>query len=209
MKFNKNKFFRQLHIYLSLFFLPCALIYAISGIAFLCDLEDFGLSHEEFRVEGELTQNNEREILLKILRANDIKIPRDTALREDLNDPGFRMGSLIYSIYAEQSAPSEILIIAEKRNVLGILMGLHENEGRAYFMIAAFGFALVLLMLYISGFVITLLASKKERKIQLLTILCDFVFFAVLGILSAVQGFRFARDSRGFVHKSKKQSKKS
>lgn len=41
---NKNKFFRQFHIYLSLFFLPCAFIFALTGIAYIFGInQDIGL----------------------------------------------------------------------------------------------------------------------------------------------------------------------
>lgn len=32
---NRYKFFRQFHIYLSLFFLPVALLYSVSGLAYI------------------------------------------------------------------------------------------------------------------------------------------------------------------------------
>lgn len=41
---NKNKLFRQIHIYVSLFFLPCAVLFALTGIAYILGADqDTGL----------------------------------------------------------------------------------------------------------------------------------------------------------------------
>lgn len=58
-------------------------------------------------------------------------------------------------------------------------------RAKFYFTAAAFIFAIVLLVLYCSGIMNTLVAMKKERKMQILTIIFGVIFFGILGVLSA------------------------
>lgn len=102
------------------------------------------------------------EIVLEILREKGLKAPSDMHFKQDLHDPGLRAGTLIYSVYVQQITPGELLISTQRRNLLGVLMWLHENEGKFYFTAAAFIFAIALLVLYFSGIIITLVAMKKE-----------------------------------------------
>lgn len=90
---------------------------------------------------------------------------------------------MLYSVYVQQIVPGELS--TQRRNLLGVLMGLHENEGKFYFASAAFIFAIALLVLYFSDIIITLVAMKKERKMQILTIIFGVIFFGILGVLSA------------------------
>lgn len=69
-KFNKNKFFRQLHIYVSLFFLPLALLYALTGISYILDYEqDSGLKTQTYTFEMALEPGKEQEIFNELLRS--------------------------------------------------------------------------------------------------------------------------------------------
>lgn len=48
---NKNKLFRQIHIYVSLFFLPCAVLFALTGIAYILGADqDTGLKVETYKL---------------------------------------------------------------------------------------------------------------------------------------------------------------
>lgn len=37
---------------------------------------------------------------------------------------------MLYSVYVQQITPGELLISTQRRNLLGVLMGLYENEGK-------------------------------------------------------------------------------
>ncbi|TQR40083.1 hypothetical protein DMB95_08605 [Campylobacter sp. MIT 12-8780] len=49
-------------------------------------------------------------------------------------------------------------------------MSLHESKNNSLFDILAIGFGLTLFVLYVSGVMITLFVSKKNRKAQYLAI---------------------------------------
>lgn len=72
---NKNKLFRQVHIYLSLFFLPCAL----TGIAYIFGInQDVGLKVEQYQLSKVIESGKEREVLIEFLKTNDLKVPSNT-----------------------------------------------------------------------------------------------------------------------------------
>ncbi|MCH5337030.1 MAG: hypothetical protein J1D99_06430, partial [Campylobacter sp.] len=68
---NKNKLFRQIHIYLSLFFLPCAFIFALTGIVYIFGInQDVGLKEQSYILEEKIEKGKEIESLLSFLKQN-------------------------------------------------------------------------------------------------------------------------------------------
>lgn len=182
---NKMKFFRLLHIYVSLFFLPMALIYAISGIAYIFGAkDDIWAEKTQYKVNATLIKGQEQELLLDILKEQGIKIPSNTKLRNDRKQGGVSMGGIHYVINAKQEKPDELLITTTTRSWLGDIILLHKDKGGWYFSILAVGFGIALLLLYISGLIITLFASKKDRSSQLIVLALGIIICAVFAYLS-------------------------
>ncbi len=76
---NKNKLFRQVHIYLSLFFLPCALLFALTGIVYIFGInQDVGLKVEQYQLSKVIESGKEREALIEYLKTNGLKVPSNT-----------------------------------------------------------------------------------------------------------------------------------
>ncbi len=76
---NKNKLFRQVHIYLSLFFLPCALLFALTGIVYIFGInQDVGLKVEQYQLSKVIESGKEREALIEFLKTNGLKVPSNT-----------------------------------------------------------------------------------------------------------------------------------
>ena len=79
---NKNKLFRQIHIYTSLFFLPCAVLFAFTGMAYIFGFnQDVGLKTQNYILQKSIEVGKEREALLEFLKENHLKIPSNTELR--------------------------------------------------------------------------------------------------------------------------------
>lgn len=182
---NKNKFFRYFHIYVSLFFLPVTLLYAVSGVSYIFGLkEDTGASKITYTASGiQLPTGDEKGVLLGILKAQGIKIPADTTLRNDKKKGGVSMGGIHYSVNAKQNG-EDLLITATTRSLLGDIILLHKDKGGWYFSILAVGFGVSLVLLYLSGLMITLFASKKDRKSQLAVLALGVLACVVLGYMS-------------------------
>ena len=168
----KNKLFRQIHIYLSLFFLPCAFLFALTGIAYILDFnQDVGLKIEQYKLSKIIENGKEREALLEYLQENGLKIPSNKNIIKS-KDKGITIGGIHYTANIVQSSANEYTITLKTRSLLGDMIMLHKNKGAWYFSILSVAFSVALFVLYISGLMITLFASKKDRNKQ----------FIVLGI---------------------------
>lgn len=182
---NKTKLFRLLHIYVSLFFLPVALLYAVSGVAYIFGVKDDVLATKvKYEANATLVKGQEEELLLGILKEKGIQIPSNTKPRNDRKQGGVTMGSIHYSINAKQQAPGELIITTTTRSLLGDIILLHKDKGNWYFSVLAVGFGVSLLLLYLSGLMITLFASKKDRKSQLIVLTFGVLACTLLGYLS-------------------------
>lgn len=181
---NKNKFFRKFHIYLSLFFLPVALLYAVSGLAYVFGAnQDIFSTKISYKTDLILEKGQEQNEILKFLKENNIKIPSNTTIKADKKQGGFIMGTASYSVNAKQTN-NEVVITTTKRSFLGNIIMLHKDKAGWYFKILSIGFGFSLILFYISGLMITLFANKKERKEQILVLAFGFVICLILGYLS-------------------------
>lgn len=182
---NKNKLFRNIHIYVSLFFLPVALLYAISGVAYIFGAnQDTLATKTTHTVSGvSLEKGQEEQALLEILKAQGIKIPANTKVKADRKQGGFTMGGAHYSVNAKQNA-EELVLATTTRSLLGDIIMLHKDKGEWYFSVLAVGFGAALILLYLSGLMITLFASKKDRQAQLAVLALGIFACILLAYLS-------------------------
>lgn len=61
---------------------------------------------------------------------------------------------------------------------------LHKDKGAWYFSVLSVGFGVSLFLLYISGLMITLFASKKDRKNQILVLIAGILITFILAYIS-------------------------
>ena len=70
---NRYKFFRRFHIYLSLFFLPVALLYAVSGLAYIFGAnQDFMATKNSYKTNLVLQKGAEQEAVLQFLKEQNM-----------------------------------------------------------------------------------------------------------------------------------------
>lgn len=170
----------KVHLYLSLFFLPAALIYAITGSLYLLGIkEEANATIHEIKIK-QLPKGNERETILNILKENNLKIPNDTTLKIMRGNPS--MGSIRYNVMVVKEKDDYVLRVVE-RSLYGILLLLHKGKGGFYFDIIAIGFSISLMLFYISGLIITSFC-KKKRKPALLAFLIGFLVTSIIIFLS-------------------------
>ncbi|ASQ30648.1 PepSY-associated TM helix domain membrane protein [Campylobacter avium LMG 24591] len=179
---NKNKLFRQIHIYISLFFLPLALLYALTGMAYILGFDqDSGLKENTYNVNFEIQEGKEKELVTNFLKENNIKLPKDEIM--EAKDGDFALGSAAYSVELHQNE-GKFMLITKERSFLGNMIMLHKNKVAWYFSVLGIAFGLTLLVLYLSGIMITLVAIKKDRRNQILTILVGFIVTSIVAYLS-------------------------
>ncbi|TKX31666.1 hypothetical protein [Campylobacter aviculae] len=181
---NKNKLFRQIHIYVSLFFLPCALIFATTGIAYIFGFnQDTGLKVQNYKLVRHIEEGKEREALIEYLIENNLKLPSNTNIIKSKNK-GIAIGGIHYSANIAPINENEYLITLKTRSLLGDMIMLHKDKGLWYFSILSVGFGITLFLLYISGIAITLFANKKDRKKQFLILGMGFFVTIILAYFS-------------------------
>lgn len=167
----------QIHLYLSLFFLPMALIYTITGSLYV-----FGVRHEalaevvEIKIFQDIPKGEERAAILETLAANSLRVPKDTEVHFARNR--MIMGDLRYQVTLSKVKEREYILRSINRNFYGVLLSLHRSHGKYYFDILAIGFSIALVLLYLSGFFITAFC-KKDRKGSLIAVVLGFVITAL------------------------------
>lgn len=181
---RKNKIFRQIHIYLSLFFLPCALIFAISGITYILGFnQNIGLKVQTYKLNQYIQKGKEREALIEYLIENKLKLPSNIEPIKSKNK-GITIGTVHYSANIAPINENEYLITLNTRSLLGDMIMLHKDKGLWYFSILSLGFGVTLFLLYISGLIITFFANKKDRKRQLFVLSLGFLITFILAYMS-------------------------
>lgn len=181
---NKNKLFRQIHIYVSLFFLPCAVLFALTGIVYILGADqDTGLKVENYKLVKNIEAGKEKDALIQYLQENNLKIPSNTEVIKG-KDKGVTIGGAHYSANIALIAQNEYAITLKTRSLLGDMIMLHKDKGAWYFSVLSIAFGVALFLLYISGLIITLFASKKDRQKQLATLGAGIVITILLAYLS-------------------------
>lgn len=157
----------KVHLYLSLFFLPAALIYALTGALYIFDVrENADAKIQEFTLPSIPQQGEEQATILSVLHANNLKVPNDTQIR--LQKGNATMGSIAYNVSITTNKQGQAIVRVTDRGLYGILVLMHKAKGKFYFDIIAVGFAISLMIFYLSGLIITSFC-KKKRKEALLT----------------------------------------
>lgn len=180
------KFFRDVHIYLSLFFLPIALMYALTGVLYIFGFnQNSGATQHTYHIKEPVQKGQEVTAMLEFLKENHLEIPSSLETKTTKNG-AISIGSVAYSAHIMQHAENHYSITTTKRSILGNLIMLHKAKAKWYFNILAVGFGLTLILLYVSGLMITLFHSKKNRNIQYATILFGIAISVIIGYLSVV-----------------------
>ena len=185
-----TKLSRLIHIYVSLFFLPMALLFALSGALFIFGVDaEFGAKYQHYTLEKEITKGQEAEAMLEFLHENNIALPKNQPADNKDENVLASLGTLHYNAFIKEISPNVYEISTQKRSFLGVLMGLHEAKDSSIFDILAIGFALTLFVLYITGVIITLLAmSKNKRKSQYLALGAGIFVCVFVGCLKVFAG---------------------
>ncbi|MBF7045987.1 hypothetical protein IY974_05360 [Campylobacter volucris] len=183
---NKNKIFRQIHIYISLFFLPLAFLYAITGFSFLAGIDgDVGSKIQEYKVQAVIQKGAEAEFLIDFLKQNNLALP--SSLEPKFNKKNhniIEIGKLHYSVSIEKINENEYKISTKTRSLLGDMILLHKDKGMWYFSILGLAFALAMIILYFSGLLITLVAIRKDRGKQITVLILGFIVTLTIAYFS-------------------------
>ncbi len=180
-----TKQFRNIHIYLSLFFLPLALMYALTGTLYICGFDqDSGAIKHSYVLNQAFKQEETKDVMLQFLSDNNLKIPSDLTLKTKRG--AATLGNSHYQVSLTKNEDSTYTLTTNERSIIGDMIMLHKAKAKWYFNVLAIGFALTLILLYISGLMITLFNIKKNRTSQIFTILAGLIVSIGVGILSVL-----------------------
>lgn len=178
-----GKKFRLIHIYISLFFLPIALLYAVTGVMLVCGYnQDTGAKKQVFHLLSDFDQNNIAQEVKTLLQNNNIALPSSFEPKK-AKGGGVMYGSGAYNVVVQPGEKGTRVIVTE-RSLIGLTMLLHKGKVMWYFNVLAFGFAFALAILYISGLIIANLGKIKTKAWASVGI--GFLAMIILGYLSVV-----------------------
>ncbi|CAM2858500.1 hypothetical protein [Helicobacter burdigaliensis] len=178
-KLISNKTWMQIHLYVSLFFIPMALIYAITGVGYILDYrQNSGATIQKIEIKQEIPKGSEKEVILNTLKANNLEIPSNTEVR--FFKGAYSMGTLKYQVLLSKDKMGDGYTLSTiDRNFYGVILLLHKAAGKYYFDILAIGFSIALVLLYLSGLFITAFC-KKNQKGAIIATLLGFVITGVV-----------------------------
>ncbi|MDA3967679.1 MULTISPECIES: hypothetical protein [Helicobacter] len=177
-KLISNKSWMKIHLYVSLFFIPMALIYAITGVGYIFDYrQNAGAEINKVAINSEINAEKIQEIMLNTLKENNLAIPSNTEVR--FAKGAHSMGNLKYQVVLLKNKDNEGYTLQTiDRNLYGVVLLLHKAAGKYYFDILAIAFSVALVLLYISGLFITAFC-KKDRKGSMIAVLLGFLVTAL------------------------------
>jgi hypothetical protein len=162
-----TKFWMKIHLYVSVFFMPVAMMFAVTGGLEICGFH--GNSREQ-TIEVPLTQplpediNAQQSFVAEQLKKNNLSVPRGRAqFRRGQFFWGRPTGRNVAMRIAQAGKVAQIRI--EIPSFYNRLALLHEARGGAAFNCLAVGFAIAMIVIYISGIMICWKAVKMRRAI--------------------------------------------
>lgn len=177
-----KSFSRDFHIYVSVFFLPMALLFAITGVAYIFGIHNDVLGKKQtWSIEKNIPKENQLDFLINYMMKNDIPFPKELNPRKDRNG-GVIIGTSNYSLWI--SSQNNITTIQSlKRSFLGNMLMLHFAKGKWFFDVLSVGFGICLVLFYISGVVMTAFVRNKRKQI-LISLGLGIVITLIVGYLS-------------------------
>ncbi|WP_104696890.1 MULTISPECIES: PepSY-associated TM helix domain-containing protein [unclassified Helicobacter] len=177
----KKSLFRKIHIYASVFFLPMAIIFSLTGVLYIFGIDqNYKLEQKKYEIIQKEPVENLQKFVLDFLVENNIPLPSNTELKNGKR--GMSMGSTKYFISIEQK-PNQITIQTNKRSFYGNLMMLHKAKVGKAFQIFSIIFGIALLVFYFSGFIITSWC-KQHRKESVIFLILGILVTSILGYIS-------------------------
>ncbi|AJC91275.1 membrane protein [Campylobacter subantarcticus] len=182
---NKNKLFRQIHIYISLFFLPLAFLYALTGFAYLAGFNgESGAKVQNYKVQAIIQEGAEAEFLIDFLQKNNLKLPLSLEPKLNKKNGAIELGIINYTASILKISENNYKITTKTRSLLGNMVLLHKDKGMWYFSVLGLAFALAMIILYISGLLITIITIHKDRGKQIAVLSAGFIITLIIAYLS-------------------------
>lgn len=178
-----GKLFRQIHIELTLFFLPLALLYAITGALYLSGFnQDWGAKMWKFTLPQIQKEELPKAVNDELLK-NGLNPIKDMNLKKGKGN-SLMLGGAAYSVLLTEEKSGWNMKVVE-RGFWGNLIMLHKGKVKWYFNVLAYAFATSLIIFYFSGLMMTKFCNKRRAR-ALFVVGIGFLITAILGYLSVM-----------------------
>ena len=172
----------KIHLYLSLFFLPLAFIYAITGGLII--LGNYGDFHKENHVIKLTTQfpqtlEGQQEIVTNFLKEQKIPIPKGTPKIVRGKFIWGRLSGVFVNLKTTKNGYSGNLFVRQA-GWLNSLVMLHKAKGGKAFDHLGISFAIAMIILYLSGIILVWKAKPKRKAMAVSFILGTIVTIACI-----------------------------
>ena len=186
MKFFKltKKNWMSIHTYLSLFFLPTALLYVITGAGLIFDIETLAdATIKEYNLTDTPKKGEERAFMLQKMEEYNIAAPRNTKVQIFRGNP--TMGSFAYSVTLLKKPDGSLSLRSTKLGIYGLMTLMHLSvRGSFWFDVIAIGFCVSMVLFYLSGLIVTSFC-RNRRKLALWTFLAGLFAVIIATIIGA------------------------
>ena len=178
-----KKTWMQLHTTLSIFFLPVALLYVITGVGYIFEFKDNAwASIDEFNLPNMPKKGEEKEFILNFLNENGITIPKNTEIK--MIKGVMTMGNIKYNVsVSENKKDNTAKLSVMNRSLYGVMVLMHKSKGAYYFDILAIGFSISLVLFYLSGLIMTSFCKKNRKNASI---------FFVIGLITTIIAIYFS-----------------
>lgn len=186
---GSNKICRCLHSYLAMFFLPVAILFAITGALYVFGIKgDLNTKSYEIKLDEPLprplAQNIEAQeaVMVKFVKETGIEVPEGKAQKGKM---GLTLGSPTgyHLVFIPDSEKNTATLQVNNPNLYYKTVMLHKAKCGVAFKVLGVGLGVVLIVLYITG-VCLVLGKRGLRCKLLLTGLCGFIVMLIAGYFS-------------------------
>ncbi|GAB1270177.1 hypothetical protein NBRC116493_34310 [Aurantivibrio infirmus] len=164
----KRKLLIQIHGYIAVFFLPLALLYAITGAFYILG-ETGGVVRTDASLESSNIPTTAKEIIPLIeatLNENNWRVPSADEYVRELQD-GYLWSSLGESVRVTITEGSSTIALNHTKNTwYKQLVEIHKDHAGKYFSLLGFAFGVGMIIMTISG-AIMMLQSPTHKRIAI------------------------------------------
>ncbi|PIQ24018.1 hypothetical protein COW36_05730 [bacterium (Candidatus Blackallbacteria) CG17_big_fil_post_rev_8_21_14_2_50_48_46] len=185
MKKFDRKLWMQIHGYLSIFFLPLACLFALSGTLYMW-IEPQETSKQTFELSALTPIAPVTPELVKDLVLNELKSHKISAPQGELTQKGNRFlwgkkSGVQVQYQPSESNPQSATIKLSQPTFFGRLMAIHKGKGGTLLNSLTTGFAILLLGSYLSGLLLALKTTWMQ-KASLISLVAG-VFVSVIAFI--------------------------
>ena len=164
------KFCRISHAYLSIFFLPMAGIYAVTGISYVCGhagITDTVRLTAALEAPPPQTSEDKGALVKKILADNGVPCPKGSG-KEMRNQFTIGRPTGRHAVLEPlRGNVKEVTVSVNTPNLFSRLVLLHKAKGGVPFNVFGIAFGVALLLMYLSGLLFFWSASELRTKLTL------------------------------------------